>query len=361
MSGRHGVLLLQGNRVAVAAGFRQVAVVALIHRALAVERHRLGRSDDLTVDEEFTLGTHAEFLAGDAGEALDVVILRRLAVLVVESADIVRPEDERVAARRIHEVIGHAIHEEHIPREDVEVEHRLPGGRLLAGHQHRAERTILDAPVAGGLGEDHAPAVLILARKLQLGLLGKERAQQHRLKTEVGRHKYGLYRVTDLDLMLIGSTLPDTGAEDAVIDRPLTRAQAVFDLVVTVALHHDRDADFTGCFGRNDVSPGPLNLLEQSDGQTRDRLVGGTHLGGHAVVRGPHGVRRNLERLQEETADRAGYDGRHDHHLGVIAASGQRVDLAAVADEDLVEPINEYLDLCELDCTVLGRGANFVG
>ena len=55
MTRRDRVLLVQRERVAVAAGVRQVAVITLVHRAPAVEHHRLGRGHDLAVDEELAL------------------------------------------------------------------------------------------------------------------------------------------------------------------------------------------------------------------------------------------------------------------------------------------------------------------
>ncbi len=155
--------------------------------------------------------------------------------------------------------------------------------------------------------------------------------------------------------MLISGALPDARAEDTVVERTLAGAQPVFDLIIPVATHHDRNADFTGRFGGNDIRPGPLDLLEQAHRQARDRLVGGPHLGGHAVVRGPHRVRRNLERLQEEAADGPRHDRGHDHHLGVVGARSQRVDLAAVTDQHLVATAcsKSVIPLLSINCGLM--------
>ena len=358
---RDGVFLVQRDGVAVAAGVRQIPVITLVHRTAAVERHRFGRGHDLSVDEEFALSVDAQFLTGNAGETLHVIVLGRLAVLVVQARDRVRPEDEGVTAGRLDEMVGHPVDEEHVTGEDVEIEQRRAGRGRLAGQQHRAEGTVLDATLADGLGEDHAPAVLILAGQLQLGLFREIRPQDDRLEAEVGGHLDGLQGLADEHLVLVGGALPDARTEKTVIRLADAGAQAVLGPAVGASLHHDRDGHRTRSLGGDDVSPGPLDLVDDLPDDARGRRVGRAYLGGHAVVRGPHRIRRDLERLQEEAADGAGHDGGHHHHLGVVRAGSHRVDLAAVTGQDLMQAVEQRLDLGDLAGAVLDGRADLVG
>ena len=162
MTVSHGVFLVQGQRIRVVTDLGEIAIVTKVRRTVRIQHHRLGRGDDLPVDVEATVGINEEAFARDTGEALDVIILRGVAVAVSEAGDVVRLEDEGVAAGWIDEVIRHPVDEEHVAREDVEVQYRLAGLDLVPRQQHRTVGSRLDAVIAARLYEQLVPALGVL-------------------------------------------------------------------------------------------------------------------------------------------------------------------------------------------------------
>ena len=354
----HGVLLVQRDGIAVAADLGQVTIITGGNLPAIVGRDRLRGVQSDAVDLELAFRVHAQAFAGHADQPLDVIVLRGIAEAVVEPGDVVRAEDEGVAALRGHEVVGYPVDEQHVSRQDIEVQERLTADGLAARQQHRTGRGLLDPPLRHGLAEDRLPAVGVLAAQRQRGLGREIGAQQHPFETEVARHRDRLRVAADVHLVRIGRAAQQTGAEQAAVGGAHLGAQPDLEGTIRITPIIDRDADLAGSLGRDHIGRGPeRHLAERLLAEAGDRIVGLAHLGRHPVVGRPHRIRRDLERLQEEAPDPAGHDRGHDDHVGVVRTGADRVDHAAVAAQHPVQAVHRRLHLDQLERLLLELGA----
>src|SRR5690606_24958080 len=107
-----------------------VPITRIIPLAFGVLLERRGAGDWLTVAIEDGLAD-LERVAGNANQALDVILLLRPGHAPVKVLQVVRPEDETVSDFRTDKVITHPVDEQLVTGQDVECQDTFPALNVL--------------------------------------------------------------------------------------------------------------------------------------------------------------------------------------------------------------------------------------
>ena len=311
----------------------------------------VGRTDIIAAIDPFAAGVLLK--SGGAGDRTAVAVdhglpdLERVAgqsdqplheILVgTDQRDVAGREDESLPYFRPDEIVAEPVHEELVAGQFIKGEHAIAGLHHAAGPDAVGRHAIDQAGLVGAAahlflqpGREFADVLAVGAAKEGLG--------DHPVEIEVQRelHRDRLFVHEERVFAQLGRENDPRAAGDQVRMHKSSVLGAAADGHDDLAINRGVEA----------VRPGAERDGPRDHGH-RAGLVGRMreNLRCHAVVRRPHGVRRDLERLHEERAEADDHDRRDQEELDVLDQRGLRVDRAAGAAEHFLQCLDAQLEL----------------